>query len=974
MSEVSPDKTPLEAFLEQYWKDREAEHVRSLDEYIAQFPGDAAGIAREYFVLESTLTDAIPAAGSTLAHYRLIEELGRGGFGVVWRAEDTRLGREVAVKILKHLGSASGEVFERFKREAAIAANLKHPSLCAVFDVGRDGATPYIVMELLDGETIRDKITTAKETTSGRSSTVMLDSTDLKGGEVKGAAPEATGTVPEGRTAVARILETFEAAARALHVAHESGVIHRDIKPANIMVVSDGRPVIMDFGLARSEDMDLDTLTQSGDFFGTPEYMSPEQLTRQTIKLDRRTDVWSLGVTLYESLTLHRPFQSPTRQALYKAITGQDVPDPRRVNRSISRDLKVVLETAMEKSLFHRYQTAEDLAEELRRVREHEPIKARPASVWLRVQRWVQRNPARAAAMLSLLLGVVVSTYFAIQASSRLQEWERLAEGRRLDDLITRSDLWPATSRTADDMLTWLHDARVLASRLDEHRAALTSLRETSLPYSDQARAKDRVTHASQIARLDVIATGRKKLSQLPSQRADLERRRDEMEDSDDAKVRRKARRIEKDLDALDAKLTALEKESVSWDAEEGPLRREIARQLTWEFVDDGDQWRHDKLRDLVTGLERLVGEPSADGVTIREMVERHELASTLRQRSIEAHLAAWDRCSADVSRAHSRYGGLRVPPQEGLVPLGVDRDSGLWEFWHVASGASPVPAWDGDAHWSSNNDGDPRGQLDSGKLTPEMGMVLVLIPGWTFSMGAQADDESEAGDDPEALSSEKPVHDVTLSPFFISKYEMTQAHWMRWTKENPSFHQPGMDLQVKVTLMHPVDQVNWVESTAILRRCDLLLPTEAQWEYACRSGSRTVYANGNLPSDLEDGANIMDEGSWKETQRGYEPGYSDGFRYGAPVGSRSANHWGLHDMPGNLYEWCQDRFQSYQNPTRAGDGLRPGRAGTRVVRGGSWGHAALYARSSARSSYPAGFHGSTVGVRPARRVELPER
>jgi hypothetical protein len=135
------------------------------------------------------------------------------------------------------------------------------------------------------------------------------------------------------------VIHFFEDAARALHAAHEKGVVHRDIKPGNIMIDQDLRPVLMDFGLARSDDEDLVTLTKQGDLFGTPAYMSPEQLTHHAIRLDRRTDIWSLGVSLYESLTLRRPFDAPTRDGLYQVIQGKEPESPRRWNPAICIEL-----------------------------------------------------------------------------------------------------------------------------------------------------------------------------------------------------------------------------------------------------------------------------------------------------------------------------------------------------------------------------------------------------------------------------------------------------------------------------------------------------------------------------------------------------------------------------------------------------------------------------------------------------------
>jgi tetratricopeptide (TPR) repeat protein len=208
---------------------------------------------------------------------------------------------------------------------------------------------------------------------------------------------------PSHRAELAVIALLFERAARALHVAHEAGVVHRDIKPANIMVTPEGEPVVLDFGLARNDDGSANALSLTGEVSGTPAYMSPEQMTGRS-RPDRRTDVWSLGVALYEVATLAHPFESATREGLFQAILGDELPDPRRANAAIDRDFATIIETATAKNRDQRYQTALDLAEDLRRWRANEPIRARRVGRVERMWRWAQRKPALAASAAAIVL------------------------------------------------------------------------------------------------------------------------------------------------------------------------------------------------------------------------------------------------------------------------------------------------------------------------------------------------------------------------------------------------------------------------------------------------------------------------------------------------------------------------------------------------------------------------------------------
>ncbi len=396
-------------FLNDYLDDIDRGSVRSLAEYLARHPAHQEAIAREWLARQHASPETSEEAGERrVGPYRLVLEVGRGGQGSVWLAEDTRIARRVALKIFES-GMVSSDRRMRMRREAEVIARLDHPGICAIHEAVVEGEMPYIAMRYVEGAVLAR----------------ALDGARLDG------LREPLPWIPRDRAELERVLRFFERAARALHAAHEAGIVHRDVKPANLMVTPAGEPVILDFGLARDETAELQRITQSGETFGTPGYTSPEQL-RGSDELDRRTDVWSLGVTLYEALTGERPFDAATRYELERAIVGAPLPDARARNAALTEDVRVVLETALEKDRGRRYPSALELAEDLRRIREYEPIHARPAGTRLRLRRWTQRQPALATAVIgTIVLLATALTITAVLLRSR-ESALSVARGRHL--------------------------------------------------------------------------------------------------------------------------------------------------------------------------------------------------------------------------------------------------------------------------------------------------------------------------------------------------------------------------------------------------------------------------------------------------------------------------------------------------------------------------------------------------------------
>jgi serine/threonine protein kinase len=488
MTDATTGSVAVEALAEEFLERKRKGERPTVAEYLAWYPQLADEI-RDVFPVLGLVEDFKPGSGDAtgsfagapipgletpverLGDFRVLRVVGRGGMGVVYEAEQESLGRRVALKVMSGHRLSDPTQLARFAREAKAAARLHHTNIVPVFGVGDADGVHYYVMQFIHGQGLDAVLSELKRlegvqelpaetrearrgevsatdvarsliagTFSGLGGTTANDPSSTSGGTREApasdsldfaVAPGTSSLVLSGQSAYARSVARIGLqAAEGLAYAHEQGILHRDIKPSNLLLDAHGIVWITDFGLAKS--MTDENLTHTGDILGTIRYMAPERFHG---RCDARSDIYALGLTLYELLAKRPAFDEADRGKLIKHVTDTEPPPLRQLDRKLPRDLTTIVHKAIEHEPSDRYQTADDLAEDLRRFLEDQPIRSRPIPGYERSWRWCKRNPAVAA--LNALAATLTTTIAII---STVAAWTYYGQRNelRIEKSLTR--------------------------------------------------------------------------------------------------------------------------------------------------------------------------------------------------------------------------------------------------------------------------------------------------------------------------------------------------------------------------------------------------------------------------------------------------------------------------------------------------------------------------------------------------------
>ncbi len=750
-------------------------------------------------------------------NYEVLESLGHGGMGAIYKARQKQPPRLVVLKVMLNGRFASRKYRIRFEREAQAVARLKHPGIVSVYEYGEAGGQPYFTMEYVEGCSIRQY--------------VLRHELDKR-----------------------QTCQLVMRVCKAVAYAHQRGVIHRDIKPSNILVDGEGNPRLLDFGLARLVGYHAEEhpqMSEQGEVMGTPSYMSPEQTLGRPDEIDIRSDVYSIGVLFYELLTDTLPYRIDRTRPLESLRIIREF-RPRRpslINPRIDSDLDAIVLKCLEKERDLRYQSAVELGEDIGRYLRGQPVEARPSTTFYHLRKLLWRHRSALLPFLALALVLAALTGFLVL---RLARAEREARAAAEGALQAREHAMEKEDALVEFVMALQGVRAKVDSLLKEGRweeaYRIASFAEQNLPR--EAGLKGIASAVREAIAAATAEETQKIRAMIESMRFRNARERIQ-------RLLGLARQL--DLSALTGQMERLDEEF---------------DELCWRSLVSYNQQNKRSVRALERFLIECPGNPRAP--------QARELLSAL---IASIRFTNWPLEEGEARRNQQVTAEVLELPARYEMPL-------------------------------------PGGEA----------MRFALIPAGLFYMGSSGEDAGAADQEPE--------HRVRItSPFYMSVTELTRGQYEAVTGR-------AVDLgggEGPEALEMPV-AVSWHQAEAFCaklaalknERLDVRLPTEAQWEYACRAGSPGPYAGG-----LD--AESLDRAAW------YRASGEGGPR---PVARKQPNAWGLYDMHGNMLEWCRDWYDArYYLSSPERDPAGPASGTYRVLRGGSWGDEPEELRAACRKA-----------------------
>jgi len=856
--------------------------------------------------------------GKKIGRYIIQQSIGEGGMGAVYRALDTHLDCNVALKVLLP-GRESEEVFlKRFQREARSMARLNHPNLVKVMDYGEQDGMVYLVMPYVAGGTL-SKL--SKPMSADQAASMLLP------------------------------------VARALGYAHSQGMIHRDVKPSNVLLTESGEPMVTDFGIAGLLDVaETEQITKTGSGVGTPAYMAPEQIKKD---YDHRVDIYALGVVLYELVTGQQPFKGDTPLDTLVKHATEPLPPPREVNSSVSPAVEAVIVKALAKQPDQRYQTMEEFAQALQDMASGQvgvvPVQAREAASDADATVDELVTPAslskiQAAGKKKLLwIGISgVAFLFILLAVFVFRSVKD--DNESIEGLITEESSQIKVADNAEDQLVeTVVDETLPPEVVLETGASKISpkdgMEQVYVPEGEFVMGSSDGENDEQPARevvldgfwMDKTEVTNAQYAQCVSDGACEEPKRTEFYE------------------------TAMYKDHpvvhVSWfDAQaycEWAGRR-LPSEAEWEKAARGTEeqmypWGHENLNKGLLNFGGHVGETTVVGTY-------PDGASPYGALDMAGNVMEWTADWYDEDYYAWMLGENPVGPVVGKQRV---LRGGSWNSieWVVRSSDRNTAYPEG----ASNTRGfrcaeNASGIEQQGAVTPESlnrvsstdGMEQVSVSGGEFMMGSLDGDNDEG-----------PVHEVFLDAFSIDKFEVTNAQYAACVAEG-ACEEPGNTkyYENEEYADHPVVYVSWYDASQYCAWADRRLPSEAEWEKAARGTDERMYPWGNEIAGP--GLLNFDNNENGTTKVG---SYPDG-----------ASPYGALDMAGNVYEWVLDWYDPgyYGSQTIWSNPIGPKEGEYRSIRGGAWDYIESYSRTTDRFRYSPGSKKDNIGFRCAVRYVNP--